>query len=252
MDRITRKDLKTDKFAVEVGHAAEYLGSHRRQMLIYGGAALAAIAIGVAVYFYRGGQHVERQKELVEAMRIRDAYIGEKPQGADVTLKWFQSTEKRDEAARKALAEIVAKHSGSDEADIAQYTLGALAYDDGKIEEAERRFRDVVENGSKAYASMARFSLAQLEDLRGKKAEAERHLRYLVDNPTSMVSKEQATIALADVLAASKPDEARKLLEPLRTSSRPAISRTAITHLAKLGQAAPPQAPLTPGPPPKK
>jgi tetratricopeptide (TPR) repeat protein len=247
LDRITRKDLKTDKFAVKVGHAAEFLGEHRRQAFLIGGAALALLAIGVGTYFYRKSAHVERQKVLVEAMRLRDAYIGQKPEGADPTLRWFESNEKRDEATRKALADIVARYSGSDEADIAQYTLGAMAYDEGRIDEAERRLREVVDNGSKAWASLARFTLAQLEEQRGKAAEAEKHYRYLVANPTAMVSREQATIALASAIAASKPEEARKLLEPLRTSSRPAVSRHAINHMANLGPAPPP-----PPPPPAK
>jgi DNA-directed RNA polymerase subunit F len=47
------------------------------------------------------------------------------------------------------------------------------------------------------------------------------------------VSKEQAQIALAQVLAKANPQEARKLLEPLR-SERAAISRNALTLLAEL------------------
>jgi hypothetical protein len=47
------------------------------------------------------------------------------------------------------------------------------------------------------------------------------------------VSKEQAAVALARAIAVSKPAEARKLLEPLRTE-RPAISQLAITLLSEL------------------
>ena len=50
-------------------------------------------------------------------------------------------------------------------------------------------------------------------------AEAEKLLRSLIDDPTILVSKEQATIALAKVVAKKNPAEARKLLEPLRAAS---------------------------------
>ncbi len=41
-------------------------------------------------------------------------------------------------------------------------------------------------------------------------------LRSLMDNPTVFVSKDEATIVLAKMLAPSKPAESRKLLDPLR------------------------------------
>ena len=48
-----------------------------------------------------------------------------------------------------------------------------------------------------------------------------------MDHPTIFVSKEQATIALAKLLAVTKPAEARKLLDPLRAVVGP-VSQTAI------------------------
>jgi len=91
----------------------------------------------------------------------------------------------------------------------------------------------VGESGNKAYASVARLSLAQLYQAQGKTAEAEKLLRSLMEEPTILVSKEQATIALGGLLAASRPEEARKLLEPLRTE-RSAVSRSAISVLSEI------------------
>jgi hypothetical protein len=69
----------------------------------------------------------------------------------------------------------------------------------------------------------------------GRQADAEKLLRALYDKPTTFVSKEQAAIALARAISTTKPAEARKLLEPLRTE-RPAISQAAITLLSQLPQ----------------
>jgi len=55
----------------------------------------------------------------------------------------------------------------------------------------------------------------------------------LIDDPTILVSKEQATIALAKVLAKKNPAEARKLLEPLRAERGP-VSRAALTALGEM------------------
>jgi DNA-directed RNA polymerase subunit F len=74
--------------------------------------------------------------------------------------------------------------------------------------------------------------------VQGNTGEAEKILRDLMAHPTIMVSKEQATIELARTLSRTKPDEARKLLEPLRTE-RSAVSRMALTAYAEIGQSAP-------------
>ena len=53
-----------------------------------------------------------------------------------------------------------------------------------------------------------------------------------MDHPTILVSKEQATIALGKLLLRTKPEEGRKLLEPLRTQAG-AVSRAAISALSE-------------------
>ena len=247
MDRTTRKDLKTDKFALEVGHTVEYIGAHRRQVLLFGGIATVALVIGIGLYFYQRQQHTVRQQELTRALKIRDGYVGQRPQGADSNLQWFESLEKRDEATRKALTDVIARHSGSDEADIAQYTLAVMAYDAGKADEAERRFRQVMDSGAKEYAALAKFTVAQIDAKKGRKADAEKLLRSLIGNPTVFVSKEQAELALIDVIAKDKPQEASKMLEPLISSSRPAISRAAVQRRTLI-----PPTPPTPPPAARK
>jgi hypothetical protein len=44
-----------------------------------------------------------------------------------------------------------------------------------------------------------------------------------------LVSKETATLALADLLKKTDPQRAKKLVDPLRTSTRSAVSKAAIT-----------------------
>jgi len=93
--------------------------------------------------------------------------------------------------------------------------------------------KPVAESGKDAYASQAKLSLAQIYDSMGRQADAEKLLRSLIDDPTILVSKEQATIALAKVLAKKNPAEARKLLEPLRAERGP-VSRAALTALGEM------------------
>jgi hypothetical protein len=53
-------------------------------------------------------------------------------------------------------------------------------------------------------------------------------------SPSVLISKEQATITLAQLLAKDKPEEARKLLDPLLKDERQAVSRSAESVVAGL------------------
>jgi len=107
----------------------------------------------------------------------------------------------------------------------------------GKMDEAEKRYRDVADSAPAAYAALAKMSLSQVYAAEGKAADGEKVLRDLMAHPTLTVSKEAAALALGRLLAKTNPTEARKLLEPLR-NERASISQAAVTALGEL----PPQA----------
>ena len=228
--RITRKELKTDKFALEIEQTVDFVTEHRRELMVYGSVALAVIVIVVGAYFYMGRQHSVRQKALAEAIQMQEAPVGPPNPNALVS---FPTEDAKRAAVIKALSEISARYPGSDEAAVAKYYIGAVAADQCKMAEAEKWFKEAIDSGDKNYASLARFSLAQAYLAEARAAEAHKILRDLMDHPTMFVSKEQATIALAKAIGPSKPDEARKLLEPLRTKSG-AVSAAAVGVLGEL------------------
>lgn len=231
MDRITRSKLKTDRFAVEVEHSVEYVSEHKKQVALYGSIALAIVILIAGVWYYRDRQHDTRQQELARAMETVQAPVTvvAPPMGA----LYYQTDAAKSAAAQKAFKDFYDKYSGSKEAIVAASYLGVLAVDASNLADAEKYFKNVVDSGDKDYSSMGKLSLAQVYLSTNRAAEAEKLLRSLYENPTAFVSKEQAAIALARALSASKPAEARKLLDPLR-SERPAVSQVAITLLAQL------------------
>ena len=230
MDRITRKGLKHDRFAEEVQHSVEYVGEHRSQFVLYGAIAAAVVVIGVGAYFYMQRQHAQRQEELKEALKIQDAAVGP---GQSEFVKTFPTQADKEKAAIKAFSDLASKYPSKDEGVVGGYYLGIVYADQGKLIDAEREFQKVIASGNKPYGSLARLSLAQICQSMGKTADAEKQLRYLVDNPTVLVSKEQATIALAKLIAPTRLDEANKLLDPLK-KERAAVSRLAITAAGEL------------------
>ena len=232
MDRLTRKELKSDRFALEVQHSVEYVSEHRKQLIQWGGLGLAVIVLAVAFFIYRSYQHSARQAALRDALQISNAAVG--PPSGNPNVPTFPTAEERSKATVKAFSDIASKYSGTDEGIIAQFSLAVNASDDGKTAEAERRFKEVADSGNDQYGSLAKLSLAQLYASEGKTAEGAKLIQSVIDHPTILVSKEQATIALAQLVMKSDPAQARKLLEPLRTNPRPNINGPAITLLSEL------------------
>lgn len=230
MDKITRKGLKTDKFAVEVEHTVEYVAGHRKQIGLYAAAALAVVAIAVGVWWYLRSQEKTRQQELSKAIQVTEAPIGAVSPGGEPT---YPTAEAKQAEAAKQFTAILAKHSGSDEAAIAASYLGALNADQGKLGEAEKYYKQVISEGNDNYASIGKLALAKIYFATNRAAEGEKLYRSLMDKPTVFVTKEQATIALARDLAPTKPADARKLLDPLK-GGRQAVSQNALTALNEL------------------
>lgn len=233
MDRLTRHELKSDKFVEEVGQTVHFFEEHRPQMLRYGGIALAVLVLAGAGYFYMKTRAAERQAALYEALETYNAPVMSQspPEG----VKSFRTEQERQAAIQKDLGAVVSKYSGSDEAAIAIYLLGVNAADNGRLDEAEKDLKKAIDEAGQDYASLARQSLAEIYASQGKTSEAEALLREIIAHPTVLVSKELASLELAKILAKSKPDEAKKLLEPLRTSTGP-VSRAAIQAYAEIGQ----------------
>ena len=231
MDKFTRKELKTDKFAQDVGLSVEYVSVHRKQVARYGTIAAVAILIAVAAYVFLQYRTGVREDALKAALHVQDGSVGPAPEG----MLSFPTQDEKDKALVKALTGVATDYDGTAQGAVAHYYLGTYNADKGNLAGAEKHFRSVVDSGDQNYASMAKLSLATLYGSESKQADGEKLLRSVIDKPTVFVSKEQATIALARYLLPYNPKEARKLLEPLR-GERSAISKIALSTLAEIPQ----------------
>lgn len=225
MNKLTRKEMKSDKFALEVQHSVEFVSGHRQQMVRWGGPALALVLIIAAVFYYRNYQHAARQEALHTAMLVQNANVG--PQSANVIS--FGTVEARRTAVLKSWGELAAKYTGTEEGRIAEYFLGTNAADSGDLPGAEKHFKAYIDSGNGPYASLGKLALAQVYGAEGRVKEGADLIQSLIDHPTVLVSKETATLALADLLRKTDLPRAKKLVEPLRTSTRGAVSRAAIS-----------------------
>jgi predicted negative regulator of RcsB-dependent stress response len=233
VSRITRKELKSDKFALEVEQTVTFFEEHRSEVLRYGAIAAVVVLIFIGFFMYRGRQATNRQQELAGAIAVQEASIGgSSPSGG----LFYLTLAEKEKAATKAFVDLATKYSGTQEGWIAVNYLAAIAADQGKLDEAEKRFKEVANGADRRLSSLAKLSLAQLYQVQGRDKDAEAQLRDLIAHPTEFVSKEQATFGLARLISKTNPAEARKLVDPLRTSSSQVISQDAITLYSQLPQ----------------
>jgi hypothetical protein len=245
VDRQTRKNIKTDKFAEEIGHTFSFLTSHSDETKRYAVMGLAVLVVAIGIYYftvpgqflgfptYPARQAATREQALADAIKVDEAVINATPQPPRLN---FPTQEAKDKARTKAFSDVAVKYHGSQEGAMAGIYIAAEQVDKGNYPGAEKLYQDVADSASADYASLAKLSLAGVYAAEGKNSDAENLIRSLIAHPTTLVSKEQATIQLADMLIPTKPDEAKKLLQPLTTSTRAAISRAAIDEMGKLVQ----------------
>jgi predicted negative regulator of RcsB-dependent stress response len=233
LDKLTRKELKSDKFALEVQHSVEYVSEHRKQLIRWGPPAAVLVVLIVAVMWYRNYQHDAREEALHSAMQIQNSQIG--PKQNDLVVV-FPTPQERETAVLKAWRDLAAKYSGTQEGDIAEFFLGTNASDTGNLPEAVKHFQAAIDSGSGPYASEAKIALAQVYAAQGKVNDGVKLIQSVIDHPTVMVSKDAATLALADLIKNSDPKRARQLVDPLRSSTRAAVSKAAITLEASLAK----------------
>ena len=93
MDKLTRKELKSDKFALEVQHSVEYVSEHRRQMIQWAVPAAALVLIVIGVFWYRSYQHDARQEALHAAEAIQNSQVGPSQSEYVVTFPTSQARE---------------------------------------------------------------------------------------------------------------------------------------------------------------
>ncbi|MBZ5575800.1 MAG: tetratricopeptide repeat protein [Acidobacteriia bacterium] len=232
MARITRKELKTDKFALEVEHTVTFFEEHGKEILRYGGIVAVVVLLGGGFYVFRHRQAAAREAALSRAIEVQEAPVGPPPAGS-TTISAFPTQQVKDEAATQVFNSVKNQYAGSTEATIAQYYLGSIQADQGKFSDAEKSFQAVAANGNDQYASLAKLSLAQVYYAEGKMDQGQKVFEDLMAHPTVFVSKEQAQVSMARVLIPIRPAEARKILDTLRNTPG-AVSQVALQLYAQL------------------
>jgi predicted negative regulator of RcsB-dependent stress response len=228
---ISRKDLKQDVVAETVEHQIHWFAKHKQSMIRYGIIAVVLVAVVWGGLSYRDYSIANRQHALAEALAVQVAPVGQAPPNGGLS---FATEEARAVAAEKAFAKVSADFAGDEESNLANYYLAGIDADNGKLDAAMKKYQDVAAHAGPNYASIAKLAMAQLHFAQGKNSEAKAILKDLADHPTDLVSKEQADVILAKGIAATEPEEARKLLVPIASKVGRDITQVATAALAEI------------------
>ena len=230
--RITRKELKADKFALEVEQTVDFFGEHRDELLRYGTAVVVVALLVAGFLFYRGRQHGTREAALARAILVEQTPVGTPPPGS-ANINAFPTQQVKDEATIKVFTDLKNQYPGTPEGEIAQYFLGVTQANAGKFAEAEKSLTEAAAKADEKYASLAKLALADTYFAMGKPDQGKKILDDLAAHPTIFVSKEQAQLALARDLIPVRPADARKILDSLRNIPGP-TSQVALTLYSQL------------------
>ncbi|HVW07510.1 MAG TPA: hypothetical protein VHC90_02955 [Bryobacteraceae bacterium] len=225
---LSRKELKQDNVALKVEETRHFLVEHR-QLVVKGGiAVLIAVVVLFGSWFFISSRRQAREQALAAAIDLENAPVGTaNPNGGPS----FPSDAAKMTAVRNALNSVVSE--GSQEGYAAEYYLAGIDASNGKSDEALKEYDHVAANADADYASLAKLAKAQLLFSLNRSSEAQTILKDLMANPTTMVSKDQAAVTLAQGIASTQPEEARKLLLPVASEHSDA-SQVAVTALGEL------------------
>lgn len=219
MARIQRQELKHDEFLDTFEELELYIEDNWRLLVtLVVGVMLTGGALG-GFYFYSERQERRANAALAVAVQTFEAPVrqGLPPIPGD-TQKSFSTEKEKFTAAAQEFAAVRTDYPRTRAARVAKHYEAVSRYQLGETDKAIAALEDLSRAADRNQAALARLHLAGIYAAQGKPAEAEKLYRQLVENPAATVPREVAQLALADFLAPTKPAEARQLYEQLKVA----------------------------------
>jgi predicted negative regulator of RcsB-dependent stress response len=212
--RYTRHQLKQDQFK-EAAKGTVHWAVEHRQKVIWGGAILGVVlAVVLGGWLYLGYRERQANQAFGQAMLT---YYAPLKTGEDTSnaSKSFATAEERAKAAHTEFSQVASQYSGVRSGKLARYFSGITAIEMGDDQGAESDLKAVIASADPDLASLAKLALANLYQKTKRQADAVRLYNELIQNPTRTVSKQAAQLELAELFAATQPDQARTLYQQI-------------------------------------
>ncbi len=211
--RITRKQLKKDRFAEEVGHQVSYIREHRTKVTVLAVLLVVAIVGGSGFYRYRAQQTAAARRAFQDSMNVFHGTVALDQKEGQVT---FATSIEKEMRTTEALEKVINDHSGRFEGRAAELYRAMFDLEMGEYDEGRTKLEALIGDSNKDLGALARMGLADLLRHQGKLDESRKHYEYLVENPSAMVPKVRAQLALISVLKETDPDDAAKTLREIQ------------------------------------
>jgi uncharacterized protein YpmB len=216
---LTRHELKEqlqhDKFKDSVASVVGYTTSHSSQVIRWTAIGVVAVLIIGAGAWYFSYRSSQRQQDLAAAFQVLGAEVGP----ANQFEKTYPTADAKQKASIKALSDVIAKDGESSrEGLIALYYRGTIKAAQG--DKAAESDLEKAADSSSSCAPLAKIALSQLYAGENRLHDAEALLRSIVDKPTSLVSKNQAELLLAQLEQTSNPQDAKQIVKSVKASSK--------------------------------
>jgi predicted negative regulator of RcsB-dependent stress response len=248
MARMHRQELKHDEFIDTFDELLLYVEDHGRIL------ALLAVSVVLAggglggFYWYSQRQEQRAQAALNSALITFQAPIrtGLPPLPGDTSRSFGTEKEKWD-AAIKEFAAVRTDYPRTHAALTAKHYEALCRYQAGEVDEATKELDELSHAADRNVSALAKYHLAEIHESQGHSADAEKLYRDLTEHPTATVPRELSQLALADLVAQSKPEEARKIYQQLK---RDFAGTQVADEVSKRLDLLPPPPPPTPTTPP--
>ena len=226
VDHYSRHELKEDKVAEGAVQAAAWVSANRTKVVIPAIVVLlvAAIAGGLV-----GWYQLNNKSASVVLGRAFATYNAPLASEARPGVENYPTDQDRLYAAKKAFYAVSDAYPHTKAGQAAHFMAATIELELGNNQIAEDQLKSVAAHAGRDYSSMANLSLASLYHATGRDAEALELYKKLADHPSAAVSKVSAQLAQADMLAATSPDQARKLYEQIAKDN----AKTDLEELAK-------------------
>ncbi len=244
MAKLTRKQLRKDRFVEEVGEAVGFFTTHRNSLIGATVAILAAILGGIGFYHYRQEQGKQARLALQEAI---GNYYGEVSLNEVPGRITFATSIEKEMKIEESLNKVVEGYAGRFEGEVAHLHLALYELRDGDPEEGKRMLEVLIDDTSDEASGMARKALADQLQREGKNEEAIKYYQYLIDNPSDMLPRERVELfGMYDALAATDEQKALELVKEVEErggAGRELAMRLRMSLEARLGITTPPSPP---------
>lgn len=195
--RLSRKEMKQDKFVDDVNIAYSYASSHRN--LIIGSILGVVIALAAiwGIWAYRASQAEKAQSRLGDAIMIMDSPTTASPGANPASIK-YKSEDEKLAKAKPIFEDVTKSYSGTDAADVAEIYLARIAVSKGDVVTGRKKLEGFVkEHPDHMLAATAQLSLYELDLASGDPKKVATEIEQKVNSQNSKVP----TDALLSLLA---------------------------------------------------